>query len=143
MNLVSSQAIVQKSPKPITFSEMKSSVSTQHSLKRRYGDNPSSDNDISIGCGVVPRKNHDKDSGFLQGGHPTVVDTSQNVSSSVSRRRLQHGVDPSECSNSANGIDFYCWMQCPTLKGDDLPVQDHLDKGESLYCLKESVLVDS
>ena len=109
---------------------MKSSVSTQHSLKRRYGDNPSSDNDISIECGVAPRTNQDKDSGFLQGCHPTVIDTSQNVSPSVSRRRLKHGVDPSECSNSANGIDFYSWMQCPTLKGDDLPVQDHLDKGE-------------
>ena len=143
VNLVSSQAIVQRWPKPVSFSEMKSSVAVQHSRKRRYGDNPSANNDISIGCGAVPRNKQEKDLGFLQDGLPTVVDRSQNISSSISRRRLQHGVDPSECSNSAKGIDFYCWMQCPILKGDDLPVQDHLDQGESIYCLNESVLVES
>ena len=128
----------------MTFSDMKNSVVT-HSLARRYGDTRSSStDDISIGCGTRPhRHGSSKDETFFERGYPTVVDTGRNASYSVTRRRLEHGVDPSECSNSAEGVDFYCWMQCTVLKGEDLPVQNHLDNDESIYCLNEAILAES
>ena len=98
-----------------------------HSKNRKYGDHRTQNNNhASIGCGTTQS--------------PMMVDTNLDNFSDYSsnnyrhRRRLQHDVDPSECTNSVDGIDFYCWMQCPILENDGLTTQQHLDQGESLYC---------
>lgn len=113
---------------------MRNSIAA-HRSNRSYSDTPFTQNEgVAIGCGSISSNDQKH---VLP---PVIVDRSINASS---RRRLQHGVDPSDCSNSADGRDFYCWMQCPILKGDDLPVQDHLIKGESLYCAHLAVLAQT
>jgi len=121
--LVSSQAFVHKSPeKSYTLSDIRNSVPI-HSTSRQFGTENNS-NEIPIGCGSVSET------------PPTLIRTFS-ASTSSRRRRLQHGVEPSACTNSVNGSDFYCWMQCLSSSNENI------NPDESLYCVNLAVLAKS
>jgi len=64
-------------------------------------------------------------------------------SSSVYRRGLQGLHDHVESQKDCTSSEFYCWISCLSVPEDGQSVKEHLDKGQSLYCLEQSVLDDT
>mmetsp|Transcript_30756 Transcript_30756/g.46637 ORF Transcript_30756/g.46637 Transcript_30756/m.46637 type:complete len:619 (-) Transcript_30756:40-1896(-) len=101
MHLVPDHAIVQKdSLSTVTFSDLKKSVANDNST----------DDVVSMGCGVVSP---------AQGRY----------------RRLGNANHASECNNSTN---FFCWMSCTEIPNVD-SLDNYLNNGYSLYCLDPSI----
>lgn len=122
MHLVATDAIVETTPKAITFSELKKFSSS--SSVRRFSDRVQ-ENEITFGCGDL-----DDDS----------VQLARNNIAVPSRRRLQHVGGPSDCSNNDN---FFCWMSCMDVPSDDQSFLSHVHSGENLYCLDPAVLAET
>ena len=126
VHLVPSQAIIQHTPIPRTFADMKKS--SIHSVSRTFGgDNTSSENDIAIGCGNVDSTESTERSDRI---HTTVTSSRRN-------RRLQHVGSQEDCDGSSN---YFCWLNCLATPDDDQSTDSHLDQGDSLYCLDPAVL---
>eukprot|EP00566_Odontella_aurita_P004557 CAMPEP_0113533452 /NCGR_PEP_ID=MMETSP0015_2-20120614/4614_1 /TAXON_ID=2838 /ORGANISM="Odontella" /LENGTH=781 /DNA_ID=CAMNT_0000432509 /DNA_START=155 /DNA_END=2500 /DNA_ORIENTATION=- /assembly_acc=CAM_ASM_000160 len=135
MHLVPDNAIVQKSPSPKTFADMRKSMasSSKRADQRRFGDLDEKDarsEDVAIGCGIIQSS--------------SISSYPDSFSSPIQeqrgrRRRLQMVGDASECNNRTN---FYCWMSC--LEIPDAPnAAARIEEGQALYCLEPSTLAAS
>jgi hypothetical protein len=125
--LVPKDAIIQSLPVPYTFSDMKRSLATAHSSQRVFESSYQGERShVVLGCGGNKKQ--------------SVIGQASSY-----RTRLQMVNGPGDCSNTSN---FYCWMTCQRLP-DNVPdiqdpaVKNHLQQGDSLYCLSEKVLSSS
>ena len=121
VHLVPSQAIIQKEPTPRTFAEMKKS--SVHSVSRKFSDGqPSLESEVVIGCG---------------NDQTTSNKTNLISKSRRDRRRLQHVGGQDDCDGSSH---YFCWLSCLATPNDKTSIDDHLENGDSLYCLDPAIL---
>jgi len=136
MHLVPANAIVQEVPTRATFADMRQAmVLSSHQVPKFGDDAENSPDHVSIGCGTSSAAERLNQSISLTLSSPL---TTAQLSSSrrQQRRRLQMVADGSACNNVTN---FFCWMSCLDIP-DAANAKNHLDSGDSLYCLDPGVL---